>query len=475
MIIIICDATKEIGYGHVKRCLVLASFYRQLGMEVRFLMRTILPAVKDLMHRHNMNWVVRTDHAACWAYLFETKDLIKLVVIDHYEIGADLEKSLFEIFPVLVIDDLCRPHWCDVLVDQTLGREERHYDKKLYNAYAQVLLGSRYTLIDPVYKAIKSAEDRCNILITFGATDPGKAALRVLEILENHLEKTGVVFYVPLSSLSPCLDALKKRIPEYRLDIRLYEDLPDLCFLYERCGIAIGAPGTSLLERIYCGQINLTIVVAENQREVSRNFTHEGVTVCLGDIQHLDPLELIHKLVQIMDSPEYGAVLQKKAMGLLDGRGPVRIIKQTISLISPVILRSADKGDLDILYAWQHEKGARKYFNNTGLPTKTEHQIWLDTVLSNDDVTLKIIEWCNIPIGYIRLNGKSENKTVSILIAKKFQGFGFAKKSLLEIIKTEKQCYTAVIHPENKASIGLFTSVGFHSKGKGEYIYSESA
>jgi len=75
-------------------------------------------------------------------------------------------------------------------------------------------------------------------------------------------------------------------------------------------------------------------------------------------------------------------------------------------------------------------------------------------------------------IGYIRLNSNGKEKEVSILIAQNFQGFGFARTALLEIIKTNKQVYTAYIHPKNKASFGLFTSVGFKSLGKGDYIYN---
>ena len=139
MIVIICDATKDIGYGHLKRCLALAFFYRKLGLRVIFLMRYRSAVVKNLLGQHGIGLVVRSDHGKCLLYLFEKKDQIKLVIIDHYEIGTGFEKSIFNLLPVLVIDDLCRSHWCDLLVDQTINRTVQQYDKKLKDTSTRTL------------------------------------------------------------------------------------------------------------------------------------------------------------------------------------------------------------------------------------------------------------------------------------------------------------------------------------------------
>ena len=157
-------------------------------------------------------------------------------------------------------------------------------------------------------------------MITFGATDPGKAVLTVLDILERKINHKDLAFHVPLSSLSPCVEELEMRIQESKMDIRLYLDLPDLKFVYEKCGIAIGAPGTSLLERIYCGLNNITIVVAENQRAVGRMLDREGAALCLGDIRNLDAGALVDQLRLLIDAPAYGRKLQERARGLVDGK-----------------------------------------------------------------------------------------------------------------------------------------------------------
>lgn len=258
-------------------------------------------------------------------------------------------------------------------------------------------------------------------------------------------------------------------IQQSEMNIQLYLDLPDLSALYKKCGIAIGAPGTSLLERMYCGMLNMTLIVAQNQRQVGRNMDALGAAVCLGDIQDFDADLLVRQLTQMIESSAFRKKLQEKARGLVDGKGAVRVVKHTIDLISSITLRKVKKSDLDILYHWQYEKGARRFFRVPTPPTKAEHQAWFDNMLSCNDAEMFIIEWCDMPAGYVRLNNKGEKKEISVLVVQNFQGFGFAKASLLKILKVKKQTYSAVIHPENKASIGLFTSLGFKSAGKGEY------
>jgi UDP-2,4-diacetamido-2,4,6-trideoxy-beta-L-altropyranose hydrolase len=472
MIVIVCDATQEIGYGHLKRCLVLAALYRKLGFGVTFLMRDAAPAVKEILKNQEMGLVVREAHRDCKAFLLEKKNSIQLVILDHYEIDVDFEQPIFRCFPVLVLDDLCRAHWCDVLVDQTMNRRAHDYENKLYNRSAQALPGIEYALIDPVYKGVKTNGDKTNILITFGATDPGKSVLRVLDILAHSMAKRGLVFHLPLSSMSPCMEGVKKMMAESRLDIRLYIDLPDLRPLYERCGIAVGAPGTSLLERIYCGLINIAIGVAPNQREVSQNIARQGAAVCLGEMSTLDPDLFTRTLARVIDSTEFGEELLTRATGLVDGTGGVRIVKQTLPLISALRLRPAAEADLEILYQWQHEPGARQYSRNPDPPTRQEHQAWLAAVLSRNDMRLRIIEWCRMPVGYIRLDSRGQQQEISILVAQKFQGVGFAKRSLLKILKESAGEFSAVVHPKNKASIGLFESAGFQQRSNGEYLFN---
>ncbi len=474
MIAFRCDATPSIGYGHVRRCLALASMYRRVGLEVVFVMRQGMKVVRDLLEQYDSGLVVRPDHRTCMEYLLAKKKHIQLAVIDHYEIDDRWEKKIAGAFPVMVIDDLCRSHWCDILVDQTFGRQDRDYNGKLHNPLTRRLLGIAYALLDPVYQGVASRRDRGHVLISFGAMDTEELAVKVLSILEPAVHGRQVTFHVPLSSVSPCLTELKRFVSRSRLDINVHTDLPDLAGLYQECGIAIGAPGISLLERIHCGLENLTIVTAQNQEQVGRNFSDSGIAPCLGFSCNLDPGVLTDRFLQMLESSQDAGSDASGHPGLVDGLGPVRVVRHTTDLISPVILRRAVAGDRETLYQFQQENGARKFFTVPVVPSKTEHAAWFEQVMAADDVDLYMIVWCGQSIGYVRLEGR-QIKQISILVSQAFKRIGLAGKALEMVLKKTDLPCRAEIHPDNKASLGLFLGAGFTFSHGWTYMYEKNA
>ncbi len=470
MVVFVCEASSVNGYGHLKRCLALAVIYRRLGLPVLFVMPGILPAVRDLLDERRVSWTVRPDLPACFDWLEENRSRVRLCVIDHYGIDADREKTVFGLFPVVVLDDLCRSHWCDMLVDQTLGRRPSDYEGKLCHGPARVLAGSRYIIMDPMYQGIRTRGDGRRVLITFGATDPVGAGLKVLDMLEAGVSRTDLVFHMPLSSVSPWLASLKDRAKQSRLDIRVYPDPPDLRFLYQECGVAVGAPGTSVMERMYCGLINLTVTVMDNHAEVGQILAREGLVIGLGEIKTLDSVQMIRELNRLADEPDYGEDLRQRGMGVVDGNGPLRIVGRTASLIAPVVLRPAGAGDRDTLYAWQHEPGARQYSRNPSPPGPEEHASWFRGFLAREDGTLLIIEWDGRDVGFVRLDGREGKTEVSILVSRPFQGLGFAGAALRKALEPCRR-YVAEIHPDNRASVRLFLSAGFCQTQNGTYHY----
>lgn len=328
MIGIVCDASGRIGYGHFKRCLALGRLYQNAGKTIVFLMREVSTPVAETVGKYQMVAKSFPDHDAVFSWLFVHKDQMALVIVDHYQIDAAQEKQLKDISHVMVIDDLCRPHWCDYLVDQTLGRKESDYRNKLLAFDTHLFLGADYALIDPVYQGIQTIGSHQDVLISFGATDPKSATLKVIEILERETDFSRVVFHIPLSSLSADIDLIRRKIEKTFLDIRLYVDLPDLADLYAKCGTAIAAPGVGLLERIFCGLDNITITTADNQEAIAENFARYGATISMGEIECLDPAFLIRSLQRVLNEEGFQARLKQCAQNLVDGRGAARIVRQ---------------------------------------------------------------------------------------------------------------------------------------------------
>ncbi|MGD9710315.1 MAG: UDP-2,4-diacetamido-2,4,6-trideoxy-beta-L-altropyranose hydrolase, partial [Halothiobacillaceae bacterium] len=215
------DASLDIGTGHVMRCLTLADALAAGGAECRFICREhpghliehirgkgyrvdALPVGASLLaingegrptesppHAHWLGCRWETDAAETRAILCQDKP--DWLVVDHYALDARWEKALKGSYKkLMVIDDLAdRPHACDLLLDQNLGREPGDYEA-LVSAHCRRLIGPQYALLRPEFAALREyslqrrrrPEPR-RLLITMGGMDQPNATGKVLEALKT--------------------------------------------------------------------------------------------------------------------------------------------------------------------------------------------------------------------------------------------------------------------------------------------------
>src|SRR3990167_4024154 len=208
------DASLQIGTGHVMRCLTLADALAAQGADCLFICREhqgnlieqirnkgyrthalpVLPPVEasslaikaasDEQSPAHSHWLGATqveDAAACTAILAEVKP--DWLIVDHYALDARWETVLKPHYrKLMVIDDLAdRSHLCDLLLDQTFGRDAEDY-RVWVPASSQLLCGSQYALLRPEFGALRdySLQRRPNpqlrqLLITMGGVDKDNA------------------------------------------------------------------------------------------------------------------------------------------------------------------------------------------------------------------------------------------------------------------------------------------------------------
>ncbi len=69
-----------------------------------------------------------------------------------------------------------------------------------------------------------------------------------------------------------------------------------------------------------------------------------------------------------------------------------------------MLLRRIRADDSEQLYSWQAEPGARQYFNNPAVPSRSEHETWFVRRLAMRDPTMWIIEAGSRAVGYVRID-----------------------------------------------------------------------
>lgn len=319
-VVIRADASRQIGTGHVMRCLALAEFLRDAKYDVSFAIRAlpghlgarienagfnmhVLPAASDHHYRPGPD----EPAYASWAGVpwqedaRATKTILQTcqpewLVVDHYAFDARWERAVAgEVGHILVWDDLAdRPHFCDILLDQNLGRTAQTY-AGLVPSGARVLAGPRYAVLRREFSEIRGSgqigkgdHGLRRIMVSMGGVDAQNATSAVLDVLAGMEHPENLNVEVVIGSQSPALENVRSKAASMPMAVAVTVDADDMAFRISRADIAIGAAGVSAWERCALGLPSLLIVIAENQRQAAEQLAASGAAVLLGE--QTDPL-----------------------------------------------------------------------------------------------------------------------------------------------------------------------------------------
>ena len=396
---------------------------------------------------------------------------IDLVIVDHYALDYRWHRFFRQYTKkLMVIDDLAdRRLDCDLLLDQTYGREECDY-LELVPDGCKLLLGTKYCLLRPQFvqkrreaierRAMKSGIHR--ILVCMGGSDPDNVSSVVLAGLEKVYWQNIVEIDVVLGRSAPYLAEVKEKASRSALDIQVHSDVENMAELILEADLGIGAGGTTSWERCCLGLPTFTLITAANQQRVVEGLCTAGATMSSSQISS----DMISAGVKKMISDD--DVYQKFAthsFAVTDGKGGEKVVRTMVENMSRIILRTVLPGDCEQIFKWQTTPGIRKFCRNPNVPTKQEHERWFYAGLQDTNRELIIVKFNGEPVGLLRLDTvESDDNTfeVSVLIAQEWQGKGIALDSLLQLrcLRTE-EIFLAEILEGNTASIRLFISAGF--------------
>jgi UDP-2,4-diacetamido-2,4,6-trideoxy-beta-L-altropyranose hydrolase len=306
------DSSLEMGTGHVMRCLALAETLSGKGVDSQFICRShegnlisfirskgfvahSLPVLQTsrldndltLVHSHWLGSTQEQDAEACADILSELRP--DWLAVDHYALDSQWEYALSPYFcKLMAIDDLAdRSHVCDLLLDQTFGR-----DVADYFAYTPenctLLCGSKYALLREEFAYMRpySLQRRVKpvlreLLITMGGVDKDNATglvLRALRALRLHPE---CQITVVMGSTAPYLREVQKQAKEMPWPTQVVVGGGEMAKLMANSDLAIGAAGTTSWERCCLGLPSIGLAIAENQRLILTKLECAGATISL--------------------------------------------------------------------------------------------------------------------------------------------------------------------------------------------------
>lgn len=253
------------------------------------------------------------------------------LVVDHYGRDASFEQSSKGWSRrILAVDDLpTRRHASDILLDQTLDRSEAEY-RALVNPGCKVLAGADYTLLREEFRTHRAAAlarrnampQPTRIVVSFGASDPGKATLRALEALR--LVKYPIQIEILVGRLCPHLGEIETAVRN-ESGASLVIDPASVARHFADADIAIGAPGMTAWERACLGLPAIVIPVADNQVDNAAALERHGAVTVLPVIERVTREEIASAVSLLIEQPSRWQAMSAAAAHLVDGQGIARV------------------------------------------------------------------------------------------------------------------------------------------------------
>lgn len=489
-VVIRADASLHIGSGHIMRCLVLACALRKEGHTVSFASRPQQCDLVEFVRNKGFEvnelvsphcWLTPQNSAdyAAWLQvswqedadsLIQQVDDVDLLIVDHYGLNADWELFVKNSLSckVFVIDDLVRKHQADLILDQTLLRDAKEYQK--INPNSVVLAGCDFALLNPNFINCRekvldnmALPSKVNILISMGGIDNPNATLQTLEALSK-ISCNKPFVTVLLSQKAPHYQSVKDFSLQHSSWITHLDFVDNMAELMLMHHVAIGAPGGTSWERACLGIPSIIIPLAENQKTISAKLVEVGAAIMV-DLDKIESalLPAYQTMVNVWPT------IRLANLSVCDGLGLLRVTQCVNALVSHALncitLRGASKSDIKQVYEWQILPETRKYALTPEIPTWEEHQMWMQAKLPSITDYFYIIESLHDKksLGVLRLDKLSENKYVlSIFIDPQYFGQGLGKKALSYIdLMHPNITIQATVLEENLASRRLFTVANY--------------
>ena len=353
------DASLQMGSGHVMRCLTLASALQRRGAECHFICR---PHPGNLMQSiaaagYPVHELAPADGAIdppgsvtpahiSWLGVSQDEDARQSgevlqalrpdwLIVDHYGLDAAWQRLLRPYCGrLMVIDDLAdRPHVCDLLLDQTFGRDQADY-QALVPENCTLLCGSSNALLRPEFAqhrpaslARRRASARAEqLLISMGGVDQANATAIVLDVLAGLAQASALHIKVVMGSQAPWLAAVRELAARLPLQVEVLVDQRDMAGLMAQADLAIGAAGSTAWERCCLGLPSIMVVLADNQRAVAAGLESVGAARIIASVDSITR-ELPGLLAPLLEQPELARQMSEAAAQVSDGCGVQAVLQ----------------------------------------------------------------------------------------------------------------------------------------------------
>lgn len=330
------DGHAAIGMGHIMRTLAIAQAWRERGGNVCYLTASALSTgTKNRFAQEGIGVESITarpgssEDAAQTLAVLEKLEASWLLA-DGYQFKQDFQKEMSGKYPFAYIDDIADQNFYDVdlLINPNAYADANRYAS--VSKKSRFLLGADYTPLRREFwkyrfrdrSHLKSGLPR--VLVTLGGGDIEDATLVILKALEL-LPPASLEAKVIIGAENPHKHVIAEQIQGSKQSLTLLNSVASMVPWIDWADIAVTAGGSTCWEMVYAGVPCLSVVLADNQREIVHFLEARQCLISLGRYSQLTPEKAFLALEPLLRGDETRRAMGEKARGLIDGKGAFRI------------------------------------------------------------------------------------------------------------------------------------------------------
>ena len=324
-IFIVTEGGKDIGFGHIMRCIALADAFEEKGMESRLIVNG----------DKTVNSILRGKKYVIFNWIEDQKRLLRLlrsqsiVIIDSYLAGVGLYRKISKSVKTSVyIDDNNRIKYPrGIVLNGNIYAKSLKYEKTKNITY---LLGVDYIPLRKAFWEIPARRVRKkirNVMISFGGNDARNMTVRVLRILKEAyplLRKNAVIgrAFTNISKID------KER--DKNTNLIFYPDSKKMKELMLKSDVTVSSGGQTLYELARIGVPTIAISVVDNQLSNVKRWEEKGFVKYAGQHNQRNISKNIKHLMKDMESLRVRKIKSKAGRKLVSGRGAQRVVKEVM-------------------------------------------------------------------------------------------------------------------------------------------------
>lgn len=322
------DGSKEIGMGHIVRCLALADELKNNNPDLEVVFITKYEEGKKLIEEKNYNVILVIDEG-----ISQIRNLAKedtLLITDFLDTDNQYISEIKKItgLKVISIDNNTKLKRIDsdILINANVLDEE---EMKVIGS-TRYFLGPKYMILRKEFEEARKEKEGKKIkdtvksvFVMFGGTDPRGFTLKVANALRNIHDEVHINLIMgPAFSYS---NKLNKVLSKTNRKFDYMINPKNLIEIMKNADMAITATGITLYELATFGIPSIVIPQAEHQEDIAKAFEKSGACINIG--KSPDNKLIYESTIMLMENKLLRKQLSKNAKVLVDGKGAKRVIR----------------------------------------------------------------------------------------------------------------------------------------------------